>query len=163
MVLPAQTLQAAGCCLCSTFWSATVLAGFSLPAQRTVFPCSCTALPLQCSRANVISSSTPSCHQFPVCAVQVETADQRQLLCLLPARFHKKLWIRRGSFVIIREGNAAEGEAKVTATIEAILQVQSIEHAASCCDMAGLTSYTASIRSEGSTVAQLSRVARSPS
>ena len=77
--------------------------------------------------------------------MQVETADQRQLLCLLPARFHKKLWIRRGSFVIIREGSAAEGEAKVTATIEAILQVQSEKHEASWGEMAGLTSNSASI------------------
>ena len=86
----------------------------------------------------------------------METADQRQLLCLLPARFHKKLWIRRGSFVIIREGNAAEGEAKVTASIEAILQVQSNDRDASCGEMAGLTSCSASICREGSTVAQLS-------
>ena len=89
----------------------------------------------------------------------METADQRQLLCLLPARFHKKLWIRRGSFVIIREGDAAEGEAKVTATIEAILQVQTKEQAASCGKMAGLTSCCASICCEGSTAAQLGQVA----
>lgn len=96
------------------------------------------SLPVHCSRADLFSSSTVSCFQVPACIVQVETADQRQLLCLLPARFHKKLWIRRGSFVIIREGNA-EGEAKVTATIEAILQVWSKEHGVLCGDLAGLT------------------------
>ena len=121
------------------------------------------SLPVQCSRADVFSSSFVP--RFPLLAgtVQVETADQRQLLCLLPARFHKKLWIRRGSFVIIREGAAAEGEAKVTATIEAVLQVQSKDHAASFGEMAGLTCHAASICREGSIVPQLSRVAGSPS
>lgn len=53
-------------------------------------------------------------------ALQAETADGRQLLCFLPAKFNKKLWIKRGGYIIVEEGDA-DAEDKVTATIVKVL------------------------------------------
>lgn len=51
---------------------------------------------------------------------EAETADGRQLLCFLPAKFNKKLWIKRGGYIIVEEGDA-DAEDKVTATIVKVL------------------------------------------
>ena len=52
--------------------------------------------------------------------LQAETADGRDLLCFLPAKFNKKLWIKRGGYIIVEEGDAGV-EDKVTATIVKVL------------------------------------------
>lgn len=51
---------------------------------------------------------------------EAETADGRDLLCFLPAKFNKKLWIKRGGYIIVEEGDAGV-EDKVTATIVKVL------------------------------------------
>lgn len=40
---------------------------------------------------------------------------------MLPQRFNKKLWIRRGGYLLIEEGQAVGGDNKVTGTINAVL------------------------------------------
>lgn len=55
--------------------------------------------------------------------VQVELTDGSSSLALLPAKFRKKLWIRRGNFVIIERTPQAEGsgKGKISGSIEAVL------------------------------------------
>ncbi len=50
---------------------------------------------------------------------QVEYPDGRQTLSLLPAKFHKKLWVKRGNYLIV-EG-AQDTDAAVTAQIVSVL------------------------------------------
>jgi hypothetical protein len=45
------------------------------------------------------------------CSPQVEYADGRSTLVLMPARFNKKLWVRRGGYVIIDESEEAQQDA----------------------------------------------------
>lgn len=54
---------------------------------------------------------------------QVETAEGRSTLVMLPARFNKTLWVRKGGYLMIEESRAAEENAgsKVTGTIVAVL------------------------------------------
>ena len=48
--------------------------------------------------------------------------DGKSTLVLLPAKFNKKLWVRRGGFVIIDEVDAeATGDNRVTGTIVSVL------------------------------------------
>ncbi len=50
---------------------------------------------------------------------QVEYPDGRTTLCLLPSKFHKKFWIKRGTFLIIE---AAEGvEDRISGQIVGVL------------------------------------------
>ena len=58
--------------------------------------------------------------------VQAETADGRDLLCFLPAKFNKKLWIKRGGYIIVEEGDA-DVQDKVTATIVKVLYEQDVK------------------------------------
>jgi probable RNA-binding protein EIF1AD len=51
---------------------------------------------------------------------QVTLPDGRNTLCLLPAKFNKKLWIRRGGYLIIDQGEQG-GDNRVTGTIAAVL------------------------------------------
>jgi len=53
------------------------------------------------------------------CAVQVQFPDDTNTLCLLPAKFHKKLWIKRGNFLIIE--NMENSDAAVTGQILHVL------------------------------------------
>lgn len=58
--------------------------------------------------------------------IQAETADGRDLLCFLPAKFNKKLWIKRGGFIVVEEGDT-DTEDKVTATIVTVLYEQDVK------------------------------------
>lgn len=52
--------------------------------------------------------------------VEVEDSDGQRTLCLLPARFNKSLWIRKGGFVVVNKGEhekALESGSKVTGII----------------------------------------------
>ena len=51
---------------------------------------------------------------------QVTLPGGRNTLCLLPAKFNKKLWIRRGGYLIIDQGEQG-GDNRVTGTITAVL------------------------------------------
>ncbi|KAL3143578.1 hypothetical protein ABBQ38_002375 [Trebouxia sp. C0009 RCD-2024] len=57
---------------------------------------------------------------------EAETADGRDLLCFLPAKFNKKLWIKRGGFIVVEEGDI-DTEDKVTATIVTVLYEQDVK------------------------------------
>ena len=52
--------------------------------------------------------------------LQVTRPDGSNTLCLLPAKFNKKLWIRRGGYLIIDQGEQG-GDNRVTGTITAVL------------------------------------------
>ena len=58
--------------------------------------------------------------------LQAETADGRNLLCYLPAKFNKKLWIKRGGYLIVEEGDS-DADDKVTATIVKVLYEQDVK------------------------------------
>lgn len=60
-------------------------------------------------------------------AAQVEFPEGRTTLCLLPAKFHKKLWIKRGSFLIV-EGAADEVDGRVTGQILRVLYEDQVKH-----------------------------------
>jgi Translation initiation factor 1A / IF-1 len=50
---------------------------------------------------------------------QVQFPDGKRTLCLIPARFHKKLWIKRGNYLIVE--NVEEADAAVTGQIINVL------------------------------------------
>ena len=55
----------------------------------------------------------------------------RQTLCLLPSKFNKKLWVKRGGFLLVEEcketgEGSGPGQAKVTGTILAVLYADQI-------------------------------------
>lgn len=52
-------------------------------------------------------------------SLQVEFPEGRKTLCLLPAKFHKKLWINRGTFLIVEDFEDAE--SRVTGQIINVL------------------------------------------
>ncbi|KDD75238.1 hypothetical protein H632_c791p1 [Helicosporidium sp. ATCC 50920] len=49
----------------------------------------------------------------------VEFADGKKTLCLIPAKFHKKLWIKNGNFLIAEQQEQVDGA--VTGQIVAVL------------------------------------------
>ncbi|BBM98025.1 probable RNA-binding protein EIF1AD [Marchantia polymorpha subsp. ruderalis] len=56
--------------------------------------------------------------------IEVEDADAQKTLCMLPAKFHKSMWIKRGNFVLVDEGDrekAREAGNKVTGTVAQVL------------------------------------------
>ncbi|KAG2454993.1 hypothetical protein HYH02_000818 [Chlamydomonas schloesseri] len=53
--------------------------------------------------------------------IEVEFPDGRQTLVLMPAKFNKKLWVKRGGFVMVEDSAQAEGDTKVTGTIVSVL------------------------------------------
>lgn len=61
--------------------------------------------------------------------MQVEYPDGHKTLCMLPSRFNKKLWIRRGGYLLIEEGvgQAVDDDNKVTGTINAVLYDEHIK------------------------------------
>lgn len=61
----------------------------------------------------------PPRHLLPRPPAQVEFPDGRTALCLLPAKFHKKLWVKKGNYLVV-EG-AAEEDTRVTGEISAVL------------------------------------------
>lgn len=52
--------------------------------------------------------------------IEVELASGEQTLCLLPAKFNKKLWVKRGGFLIVALGDVAATES-VSGTIVHVL------------------------------------------
>ncbi len=80
--------------------------------------------------------SLKGCACVRCAALQVAYPDGRQTLCLLPNKFNKKLWVKRGGYLLIEEGSAVNAGAdapaetasqsqastgKVTGTIVAVL------------------------------------------
>lgn len=56
--------------------------------------------------------------------IEVEDEGSARTLCLLPAKFNKILWIRKGSFVVVEEGErdkVLESGSKVTGIICQVL------------------------------------------
>ena len=51
--------------------------------------------------------------------MEVTFPDGKCTLCLIPARFHKKLWIKRGNYLIIE--NVEEADAAVTGQVVHVL------------------------------------------
>lgn len=57
--------------------------------------------------------------------MQVEFPDGRRTLCLIPAKFHKKLWIKNGNFLVVE---AVEGvDAAVTGQIVQVLYAEHVK------------------------------------
>ncbi|KAL2649585.1 hypothetical protein R1flu_017713 [Riccia fluitans] len=62
--------------------------------------------------------------------IEVEDSDAQKTLCMLPARFHKSMWIKRGNFVIVDEGDrekVREAGSKVTGTVAQVLYDEHIK------------------------------------
>ena len=55
----------------------------------------------------------------------MEFPDGRRTLAMLPARFNKKLWVRRGGFLVIEEA-VAEGASAVSALIVSVLYADGV-------------------------------------
>ena len=71
---------------------------------------------LFCSRA----------HSFPL-SKQVERPDKSTCMVLLPSRFHKKMWIKRGGFLIVRAPpEAAASGARLAGEVERVLYDQEV-------------------------------------
>jgi len=73
--------------------------------------------------------STPSGHQTPTPQTQVEYPDSRTTLVLMPAKFNKMLWVRRGGYLIVEESQDAQADSgsRVTGTIVAVLYDEHIK------------------------------------
>ena len=59
--------------------------------------------------------------------LQVEFPNGRRTLAMLPARFNKKLWVRRGGYLIVDEAeDAAAGTGAVSALIVSVLYADGV-------------------------------------
>lgn len=56
-----------------------------------------------------------------LCPSQVEFPDGRQTLVLMPAKFNKKLWVKRGGYLLVEDSPAAGDDSKITGTIVSVL------------------------------------------
>jgi translation initiation factor IF-1 len=56
----------------------------------------------------------------------VEFPSGQQTLCLLPAKFNKKLWVKRGGFLII-ESTPVDDDSRVTGSILSVLYDEDIQ------------------------------------
>ncbi len=59
--------------------------------------------------------------------LQVKLATGEQTLCMLPAKFNKKLWVKRGGYLIVEHGGVDGGES-VTGTIVSVLYEADVRH-----------------------------------
>ncbi|KAF6259225.1 hypothetical protein COO60DRAFT_1030707 [Scenedesmus sp. NREL 46B-D3] len=61
--------------------------------------------------------------------VEVEYPNGATTLCMMPAKFNRKLWVRRGGYLIIEPSPEAEQDAgsRVTATIAAVLYEEHVK------------------------------------
>jgi probable RNA-binding protein EIF1AD len=61
--------------------------------------------------------------------LQVEYADGATTLCMMPAKFNRKLWVRRGGFLIVESSPEAQQDkgSRVTGTICAVLYDEHIK------------------------------------
>ena len=49
----------------------------------------------------------------------MQLPDGQQTLCMLPAKFNKKLWVKRGGYLIIERDDAADSQqANDTALVD---------------------------------------------
>ncbi|EFJ48885.1 hypothetical protein VOLCADRAFT_104609 [Volvox carteri f. nagariensis] len=62
--------------------------------------------------------------------IAVEFPDGRQTLVLMPAKFNKKLWVKRGGYLLVEDSPAAGGDSKVTGTILSVLYDDQIKQLA---------------------------------
>ncbi len=69
-----------------------------------------------CGRIRQGQAAAPNRTDWRWCA-QVELPDGRVTLCIMPHKFNKKLWVRKGGFVIVEEHEDAATDTKVTGTI----------------------------------------------
>jgi probable RNA-binding protein EIF1AD len=53
--------------------------------------------------------------------VEVQFEDSSTTLCMIPAKFNKKLWIRKGGLVVVEQTVTGATDAKVTGTVFAVL------------------------------------------
>ena len=60
--------------------------------------------------------------------LEVEFENGETTLCMIPARFNKKLWIRRGGLVIVEQTVTEATDAKVTANVVAVLYPEHLKH-----------------------------------
>ena len=60
-------------------------------------------------------------------AVEVQFEDGSTTLCLIPTKFQKKLWIRKGGLLVVEETVLEETAAKVTGTIVNVLYADQIK------------------------------------
>jgi probable RNA-binding protein EIF1AD len=58
---------------------------------------------------------------------QVELVGGRTTLAMLPNKFNKKLWIRKGGYVIVEEEEKAAADSKVSGLIISILYDEHIK------------------------------------
>ena len=58
---------------------------------------------------------------------QVELVGGRKTLAMLPNKFNKKLWIRKGGYVIVEEEERAAADSKVSGLIVSILYDEHIK------------------------------------
>ncbi len=58
--------------------------------------------------------------------MEVEFPCGRRSLALIPARFHKTLWIKRGTFLVVEDLGAGAGEARVTGQIVRVLYAEQV-------------------------------------
>uniref|UniRef100_A0A7S0V8E4 S1-like domain-containing protein n=1 Tax=Polytomella parva TaxID=51329 RepID=A0A7S0V8E4_9CHLO len=59
--------------------------------------------------------------------VNVQFPDGKETLCLLPSKFHKKVWVKRGGFVLIESDENAFEDTKVAGNILAVLYDEQIK------------------------------------
>jgi translation initiation factor IF-1 len=60
--------------------------------------------------------------------VEVQCEDRSTTLCMIPAKFNKKLWIRKGGLVIVDVPVEDAAGAKVTGNIIAVLYKENLKH-----------------------------------
>jgi probable RNA-binding protein EIF1AD len=70
--------------------------------------------------AAAAAACSPDASRLTPLTRQVAFPDGRTTLCLLPAKFHKKLWIKKGNYLIVTE-DGAEADGRVTGEILAVL------------------------------------------
>jgi probable RNA-binding protein EIF1AD len=58
--------------------------------------------------------------------MEVEFPCGRSSLALIPARFHKTLWIKRGTFLVVEDLGEGAGEARVTGQIVRVLYAEQV-------------------------------------
>eukprot|EP01027_Heterolobosea_sp_BB2_P009320 GEZU01013751.1.p1 GENE.GEZU01013751.1~~GEZU01013751.1.p1 ORF type:complete len:182 (+),score=65.77 GEZU01013751.1:95-640(+) len=60
--------------------------------------------------------------------VEVEACDGEKMLVMMPTKFRKLIWIKRGDYLIIDTDLSEENTGKIKGIIEHVLQTQHIKH-----------------------------------
>lgn len=66
-----------------------------------------------------------TCRPLSLC-FQVERADGTTTFVLLPARFHKRLWIKRGGYLVVTDGGAAAAPTATRGEVVAVLYARDV-------------------------------------